>query len=307
MKAQDIYFKSIHDFLAVFPDEQACINHLEQIRWNGNIVSPFDETSKIYKCAGNKFKCKNTGKYFNAKTGTIFENTNIKLMKWFLALYVFSSHKKGISSYQLGRDIDVSQKSAWFMLHRLRFAFGNDAKEKLEGVIEVDTTFVGGKTSNKHKAKRDKDNANGTGAINKTPVFGIIERGGNLVVGKIKAEDQETIRPIIRNWVEVESTLISDGHDAYTGIKGIKHESVSHSQGEYVRGFVYTANIDGFWSQFKRGIVGIYHQISPKHTNAYAQEFALRHNTRKIPTSTRFDMILENMVCRLTYKNLIAK
>lgn len=306
METQDIYFKSIHDFLRVFPDEQACINHLEQIRWNGNVVSPFDENSKVYNCAGNKFKCKNTGKYFNAKTATIFENTNIKLMKWFLALYVFSSHKKGISSYQLGRDIDVSQKSAWFMLHRLRYAFGNQETEKLQGDVEADCTFIGGKTSFKHKSKRDADNAKGTGAINKTPVFGMVERNGNLVTGKVKKEDQAVLRPILNEWIEKGSTLITDGHSAYLGVKGVYHEALSHEKGEYARNHFHTANIDCFWSQLKRGITGIYHQISVKHTNAYAQEFTLRHNTRKLPTSTRFDLVLTNMVCRLTYKQLIS-
>lgn len=300
-------FKSILDFIKTVPDEISCIQYLEEIRWAGVIVSPYDETSKVYKCKNNKYKCKKTGLYFNVRTATIFESSKIPLTKWFMALYVFASHKKGISSYQLAKDISVTQKSAWFLLHRLRFMFEHPTfKQKLEGIIEVDTTYVGGKTSNKHKSKRDIDNANGTGSINKTPVFGMAERNVCLVVGTIIAEDQETIRPIIRNWVEVQSTIISDGHDAYTGIKGVKHESVSHSKGEYARDFISTGNIDGFWSQFKRGIIGIYHQISPKHTNRYAQEFALRHNTRKINTNQRFDFILTNMEQRLTYKTLIA-
>ena len=116
-------FKSIFDLLKSFPDEQSCINHLEKLRWNGNPVSPFAPESKVYKCAGNKYKCKDTGKYFNVRTNTIFDNTKIPLQKWFLALYVFSSHKKGISSHQLAKDISVTQKSAWFLLHRLRYAF----------------------------------------------------------------------------------------------------------------------------------------------------------------------------------------
>ncbi len=194
METQDIYFKSIHDFLAVFPDEQACINHLEQTRWNGVVISPFDATSKVYKCKGNNYKCKNSNKYFNARTGTIFEDSNIKLLKWFLALYVFSSHKKGISSYQLGRDLDISQKSAWFMLHRLRYAFTLQA-EKLSGTIEADCTYVGGKTGNKHKSKRDLDNARGTGAINKTPVFGMVQRDGILITGVVRREFSFTLKP----------------------------------------------------------------------------------------------------------------
>ncbi|MDT3403547.1 IS1595 family transposase [Mucilaginibacter terrae] len=305
MQEQDIYFKSIHDFLAVFPNEQACIDHLTQTRWNGNVVSPFDPESKVYVCKLNRYKCKNTGKYFNVKTGTIFEDTNMPLMKWFMALYVFSSHKKGISSHQLARDLDITQKSAWFMLHRLRYAF-NVPTEKLEGIVEADCTFVGGKNSNKHKKKRDEANANGTGAVNKTPVFGMVQRDGKLVTGVVAKEDQENLRPLIRRWVEVGSTLVTDGHGAYKHIAGVKHESVAHEKGEYARQHFHTAHIDGFWSQFKRGIIGIYHQISEKHTNAYAQEFTLRHNTRKFSTSSRFDYILTNMVGRLKYNTLTA-
>ncbi len=114
-------FNSILEVVQKFPTEQDCIEHLETIRWNGNIVSPFDETSKVYKCAGNKYKCKNTGKYFNARTGTIFEDTKMPLQKWFMALYIFISHKKGISSHQLAKDLDITQKSAWFVLHRLTY------------------------------------------------------------------------------------------------------------------------------------------------------------------------------------------
>ena len=139
-------FKSIFDLLKAFPTEQDCINHLETIRWNGVVVSPFDETSKVYKCANNKYKCKNTGKYFNVRTNTIFDNTKIELQKWFLALYVFSSHKKGISSHQLARDISVTQKSAWFLLHRLRYAFEHPNFQAVLGgndAVEIDETFIG--------------------------------------------------------------------------------------------------------------------------------------------------------------------
>ena len=113
-------FKSIFDLIKAFPTEEDCIHHLERLRWNGNVVSPFDASSQVYTCKGNKYKCKNTAKYFNVKTGSIFDNTKIPLIKWFMALYIFSSHKKGLSSHQLSRDITVTQKTAWFILHRLR-------------------------------------------------------------------------------------------------------------------------------------------------------------------------------------------
>lgn len=117
-------FKSKQDFIKAFPDEQTCIDHLEALRWNGNVISPFDSLSKVYKCKGNKYKCKNTGKYFNVKTDILFDNTKIELQKWFLAIWIVTSHKDGISSLQLGRDLNITQKSAWFMLQRIRKCFG---------------------------------------------------------------------------------------------------------------------------------------------------------------------------------------
>jgi hypothetical protein len=298
-------FKSIFDFIRTVPEEASCIQYLEDIRWAGNVVSPFDEASKVYKCK-NGYKCKNTGKYFNVKVGTIFEDTKIPLTKWFMALYVFASHKKGISSYQLSRDISVTQKSAWFMLHRLRYMFQHPEFTRiLSGVIEADTTYIGGKNSNMHKTKRDKMNTNGTGAVNKTPVFGMVERDGIVRTGTISKEDKATVNPLLTNNISSDSLLISDGHSAYRGTK-LNHEFVSHEQGIYARNHFHTGNIDGFWSQLKRGIIGIYHQVSPKHTNAYAQEFTLRYNTRKMSINRRFDFILENMENRLTYKALIS-
>jgi hypothetical protein len=300
-------FKSIFDFIRTVPDEASCIQYLEEIRWAGNVVSPYDETSKVYKCANNKYKCKNTGLYFNVRTGTIFEASKIPLTKWFMALYVFASHKRGISSYQLAKDISVTQKSAWFLLHRLRYMFNHPTfKRMLSGTVEADCTFVGGKTSNMHKTKRDLLNANGTGPINKTAVFGMVERDGSLIIGKIEREDKFNIQPIITRLLDKNSTLVTDGHGAYKKIPNLIHEVVEHEQGEYARNHFHTANIDGVWSHFKRMIFGVYFHISPKHTNRYAQEISLRYNTRKISINQRFDFILTNMENRLTYKALIA-
>jgi transposase-like protein len=301
---QDIYFKSIHDFLLVFPDEQACINHLEQIRWGGVIVSPFDETSKVYKCAGNKFKCKNTGKYFNAKTGTIFEATNIKLMKWFLALYVFSSHKKGISSYQLAKDIDVTQKSAWFMLHRLRHAFGNTDDEQFAGVVEVDETYVGGNEKNKHAKK--KTGSTGRTNVTKTPVLGLKDRKtGTVKAHVVPNVTSEIVYPILIAGIEENSIVVTDEYRVYDRLSNhFSHGKVIHSAKEYVNGHFHTNGIENFWSHLKRGVDGIYHWVSREHLQSYVNEYALRYNTRTFTTSSRFDYILSNMTCRLTYKEL---
>lgn len=136
-------YKSIKGILEAFPNEQTCIDHLEILRWNLNVVSPFDASSKVYNCKGNKYKCKNTGKYFNVKTNTMFDNTKMELQKWFLAVYLVTYHKKGISSLQLARDLNITQKSAWFMLQRIRKCFGIENNNELDNEVEADENFVG--------------------------------------------------------------------------------------------------------------------------------------------------------------------
>ena len=146
-------FNTILDLIKAFPDEQSCIDHLESLRWiNGNVVSPFAPSSKVYKCANNRYRCKDTSKYFNVKTSTLFDNSKIELQKWFLAIWLVTSHKKGISSIQLSKDIGVTQKTAWFMLQRIRNCFGFDNDNDLSNEVEVDETYVGGKNKNKHNA-----------------------------------------------------------------------------------------------------------------------------------------------------------
>jgi len=301
-------FSSIFDLLKAFPDEQSCINHLEALRWNGNIISPFDETSKVYKCAGNKYKCKNTGKYFNVKTGTIFEDTKIPLQKWFMALYVFSSHKKGISSHQLAKDITVTQKSAWFMLHRLRYAFEHPAFREIMGnPIEIDESYFGGRDVNKHVKVREEQKA-GRGMVNKAAVFGMLERGGNIQAQVVTRVDGIGLKPLIYDAVPRGNRIISDGYGAYKDLnKDYKHDIIAHSQNKYfTKPDIHTNSIENFWSHMKRGIYGIYHHASPKHLQRYADEFALRYNTRKATTQARFDFVLSNITRRLTYKDLIA-
>lgn len=300
-------FKSILDLLKAFPDEQSCINHLENLRWNGNVVSPFDETSTVYKCKGNKYKCKSTGKYFNVRTGTIFDNTKVPLQKWFLALYVFSSHKKGISSRQLAKDISVTQKTAWFLLHRLRYAFDHpNFKNTLGNIVEVDETFVGGEAKNKHSNKKNR-NENGGTLHEKQPVLGMRERDGNVVAVVVPNRNKEILLPIIQETVENDSTIMTDEYTAYRDLKhDYTHLRVNHGAKEYVNQMAHTNGIENFWSHLKRGIDGIYHWVSKEHLQAYVDEFTLRFNTRKFNTQNRFDLILSAVAGKkLTYNDLI--
>jgi len=298
-------FNSILDLIKAFPTDQDCINHLEELRWNGNVVSPFDPTSKVYNCKGNKYKCKNSGKYFNVKTNTIFDNTKLPLQKWFLAIWLVTSHKKGISSLQLGRDLDITQKSAWFMLQRIRKCFGIEGDDKLDGEVEADETYVGGKNKNRH-ANKKVPQSQGRSAKDKTPVVGVIERGGRLTAKAVDNVQAKTLsREIIEN-VKESATIYTDEWLGYSGLKRIyDHSVVKHNQGEYVNGRIHTNTIEGFWSLLKRGIFGIYHFTSRKHLQMYVDEFVFRYNTRLSNESDRFNLLLTNTENRITYKELI--
>ena len=297
-------FKSVLDLLKAFPDEQSCIKHLEEIRWNGNVVSPFDSTSKVYKCKGDKYRCKNTGKYFNVRTNTLFDNTKVELKKWFLAIYIVTSHKKGISSLQLSKDIDVTQKTAWFMLQRIRNCFGINNDDKLDNEVEIDETFIGSK--NRHSDKK-VENSQGRSFKDKTPVLGMIERNGSLVAKVVNDTKGETLTPEIIKMVKTTASVITDEWLGYNSLQRIyDHSFVKHNEGEYVNGRIYTNTIEGFWSLLKRGIIGFYHFTTRKHLQFYVDEFAFRYNTREITIQNRFNFLLLNLENRLTYKELIS-
>jgi len=276
-------FYSLIDLVTTFTDEQSCIDHLTQLRWNGDIVSPFDASSKVYVCKGNKYKCKNTGKYFNVKTGTMFDNTKIKLQKWFMAIYLITSHKKGISSLQLSRDIKITQKSAWFMLQRIRACFGIDNNDdKLTGEVEIDETYVGGKNKNRHESKKVK-NSQGRSPKDKTPVVGMVQQEGKLIAKKVIDVKEGTITEIVAKNIDLNAKVYTDEYRGYNAVRRIyDHQQVKHSAKEYVNGRVHTNTIEGFWSLLKRGIVGIYHFTSEKHLQRSVDEFVFRYNSRDL-------------------------
>jgi transposase-like protein len=308
-------FNSIFELFDRFPTEQSCIDHLEWLRWNGDVVSPWDPSSVVYKCKDNKYRCKNTGKYFNVKTNTLFDSTKISLRKWFAAIWLVTCHKRGVSSIQLSRDIGVTQKTAWFMLHRIRKAFGitNDDNTGIGGEIEIDETFVGGRNKNRHKDKK-VEKCQGRSFKDKVPVFGMLQRGGILIAEVVSDTKGSTLYNVIRRYVTEGSIIYTDGW-VYGNIQNnYQQYSVDHGRGFYGTNFITayselisinTNKIENAWTHLKRMIVGTYYKMSKRHLQSYIDEFVFRFNTRNETTSQRFNMLLSNLECRLTYRELI--
>ncbi len=293
------------DLLDSFQSEASCIKQLMELRWKDGVVSPFDENSVVYMCENGKFKCKNTGKYFNAKTGTIFESTKISLRKWFLAIYLMCNHKKGISSAQLARDIHVTQKTAWYMLQKIRECFTDKSMQLLVGEVEMDETFVGGKNKNRHRDKKVK-RCQGRSFKDKTPVFGMLERCGKMVAKVIPNTNRESIYPIVKQHVELGTKVFTDEWHAYNSLNyEYERKFVDHGKGQYVNEDIYTNNIEGSWSILKRMIIGIYHSTSKKHLQRYVNEFVYRYNTRKMSDGDRFINFFSSFEKRITHHQIV--
>ncbi len=313
-------FKSLHKFYAHFKDEKTCYEFLAEQRWDGKPVCPHCGSEKVtkgptrsrkpelkdvpaYRC-GNR-KC---DKHFTVKVGSIFEASKITLQTWFAAIYLITAHKKGISSLQLSRDLGVTQKTAWFLLHRVREMLKETEPEMLTGTIEVDETYVGGKSKNWHAKKRKAMAEAGTGYVHKTPVVGLLQRNGKVVAFKIQKADGPTLKPIVNERLAKGATLMTDGFGAYTGLSSnFNHVVINHAQGVYGIGEFNTNSIEGFWGLFKRGIFGIYHNVSPKHLDRYCVEFAYRYNTRKTANDVRFNEVFDKINTRLKYRELTKK
>lgn len=299
-------FNSLIELFDAFPNEKSCIIHLERLIWPDEVISPFDETSKVYHLGNHKYMCKNTQKIFNIKIGTIFESTKLSLRKWFGAIWLITSHKKGISSIQLSRDLGITQKTAWHILQKIRTCFICKNDGQLDGEVECDETFVGGKNKNRHWDKKVK-NSQGRSFIDKTPVLGMLQRGGDVICRVVENTSKYQITPNILKFVKPTATLYTDEWLGYYEVAEMySHYSVNHGKKQYANGNVYTNTIEGFWSIFKRGIIGIYHKVTRKHLQRYVNEFAFRYNTRKISDNNRFNLLLCNIYYRLTYQQIIA-
>jgi hypothetical protein len=300
-------FDSLLQMMEAFPDEQTCINHLRAIRWKNGAFCPHCGGATIYHFSDNRtHKCGDCRLRFSIKVGTIFEDTKLPLRKWFMAIWLITSHKKGIASTTLAKDLKITQKSAWFVLHRLRYAARTKSfAAPLEGDVEVDETYVGGKEKNKHRSKKQKL---GRGAIGKAIVMGAVERKGSVVARVVHGTDAETMEGFVDSAVSPGVKSIStDEHKSYSRL-GMKypHGVVRHGRGEYVSGVIHTQTIDGYWSELKRQIIGIHHWVSAKHLDRYVAESSWRYNRRGIGGGNRVNALLAAAAGRLTYKGLIA-
>lgn len=283
-----------------FADLAVCHDYMRRIKWPGGIITcPACGSDRVGEIkTRHMLRCKDCRKQFSHKVGTIFEDSPLGLDLWFVAVWVIANCKNGISSHELARALGVTQKTAWFMLHRIREAMKTGTFRKFGGTVEVDETFVGGKAANMHAKRRSR-------GIQKVIVHGVLERGGPVQTAVVPNTEGPTLRPIVAQSVEIGATVYTDAHPSYFGLwRRYAHSTIDHTV-EYVRGMVHVNGIENFWSLLKRAIKGTYTHVAPFHLERYCDEEAFRFNNRKVGDGERFWRVLSRTVSRrLTYRQL---
>lgn len=310
---QSTAFKSVVDLMAKLKTDSDCRNYLKQLLWKtdmpsgcprcGNTTTYAFKDGRTYKCAACREK-------FNLLTGTIFENTKLPLNKWIACLWMSTSYKRGISSYQVARNIGVTQKTAWFMMQRIRQLFEHLKPESLEGVCTCDETFVGGKNKNRHKNKRyDFKNGNDQRKFaDKISVFGVMEVHGKVISKSVPDVKMSSLQPLLLQYVKKKSTVMTDEWKAYQYINHFfEHKICSHLRGEYVSKDGATTNpIENYWSHVKRAVIGTYYHLTRKHIDRYLNEFDFKFNYRDLCDGDKFNLVLAQLPnSRLKYQTLI--
>lgn len=307
-------FKSLPQLLDFFKDEKTCVEYYENIRWGDEPACPHCGSENPYKTKrGYRCKDKECKKDFTVRVGTIFENSKISFRIWFAAIYLATTSKKGISSVQLAEQLGITQKTAWFVLHRIREMLKDKAPQMLgeNNMVEADEAYIGGKETNKHYPKKRAENGyttnEGKPYKGKKVVVGLIERNGKVVLKHVPKADVTNMGAFINKHVKKGATVHTDEAPVYKHIKkNYTHESVKHALSIYVEGSVHTNTIENFWSVLKRGLYGIYHQVSEKHLERYLDEFSARFNTRSLNSNERFDQFLNDSESVLRYNELTA-
>ena len=304
-----IQFKSLQQLFDFFDTDEKCKSWYEEQRWGSRPACPHcGNAGKIYR-TNRGFKCgdKECGKKFSVTTGTIFENTKISLRLWFGAMYLISTSKKGVSSLQLAEQLQVQQKTAWFLNHRIRLMLNDNNGGQFESVAQLDETLVGGLNKNRHADKKQKNTQGGKG---KSIVLGAVGLNGKIKTAVIPNTEIGTILPMVKEWVAPGSIMVTDEARQYHKSLDADffHVSINHSEGQYVNGCFTTNSIENFWSTFKRGIIGIYHYVSPQHLHRYTTEFQWRYNNREDAGYEKFATAIKGADCkRLKYDELVGK
>ena len=300
---------TIVQLMDMFPTEKAATAWFESVIWPDGRHCPKCGSLRTSEASHAKmpYWCTDCRSYFSVKTGTAMQRSKIPLRKWAIAIYLCLTSLKSVSSMKLKRDIGVSQPTAWFMLHRIREAWGGDSEGPFDGPVEFDETYFGGKRRNMSNAQRKELAGTGRGAVGKVAVVGAKDRATNKVAAQVvEATDRETLHDFVAENAEPDAVVYTDDAAAYEGIPN-PHQSVKHSVSEYVNGMAHTNGIESFWSMLKRAHKGTFHKISPKHLDRYVQEFAGKHNIRDSGTLVQMRDTVARLVGRnLLYRDLIA-